>query len=60
MTGKKKMGRPTTDPKTIQLNLRLTQTEADNIQYCADKLSTTRVDAINKAIQKLREEIEKR
>ena len=57
---KKKIGRTTSDPKTIKLNLRLTQTEAENIQYCADKLNTSRVDAINKGIEKLKKEIDKK
>lgn len=55
-----KMGQKLTDnPKNVQLNLRLTKQEAEDIQYCADKLHTTRVDVVNRGVRKVKEEIDK-
>lgn len=55
-----KLGQKLTDnPKNVQLNLRLTKQEAENIQYCADKLHTTRVDVVNRGVRKVKEEIDK-
>lgn len=55
-----KLGQKLTDnPKTVKLNLRLTKQEAEDIQYCADKLNTTRVDVINRGVKKIKEEIDK-
>ena len=54
-----KLGQKLTDnPKNVKLNLRLTKQEANDIQYCADKLRTTRVDVVNRGIQKLKKEID--
>lgn len=56
-----KLGQKLTDnPKTVKLNLRLTKKEAEDIQYCADKLNTTRVDVINRGVKKIKEEIDKK
>ena len=55
-----KKGQKLTDnPKNIKMGLRLTKEEADNIQYCADKLGTNRTAAINLGIKKLKDELEK-
>lgn len=54
-----KLGQKLTDnPKNVNLNLRLTQQEADDIRYCADKLKTTRVDVVNRGVRKIKEEID--
>ena len=56
-----KLGQKLTDnPKTVKLNLRLTKQEAEDIQYCADKLNTTIVDVINRGVKKIKEEIDKK
>ena len=56
-----KLGQKLTDnPKTVKLNLRLTKQEAEDIQYCADKPNTTRVDVINRGVKKIKEEIDKK
>lgn len=54
-----KMGQKLTDnPKNINLNLRLTKQEAEDIQYCAEKLKTSRTDVINRGVRKIKEEID--
>ncbi len=56
-----KMGQKLTDnPKNINLNLRLTKQEAEDIQYCAEKLKTSRTDVINRGVRKIKEEIDKK
>lgn len=54
-----KKGQKLTDnPKNVRLDLRLTQSEADDLQYCADKLGTSRTDVINRGVKKVKEEID--
>lgn len=56
-----KMGQKIKDnPKNVRLDLRLTKQEAEDLQYCADKLETSRTDVINRGIQKIKEEIDKK
>lgn len=54
-----KMGRPlkTGEPKTISLHLRITQSEADLIQLCSEKLGLNRTETIIQSIQNLAKEI---
>lgn len=59
MSPLKKGQKLTDNPKNVSLNLRLTKEEADNIQYCADKLGTNRTAGINLGIKKLKDELEK-
>lgn len=54
-----KLGQKLTEnPKNVNLNLRLTKQEADDIQYCAEKLKTSRTDVINRGVRKIKEEID--
>ena len=56
-----KMGQKIKDnPKNVRLDLRLTKEEAEDLQYCADKLNTSRTNVINKGVQKVKEEIDKK
>lgn len=59
MSPLKKGQKLTDNPKDVKMNLRLTKEEADNIQYCADKLGTNRTAAINTAIKNLKDELER-
>ena len=55
-----KKGQKLTDnPKCVKIGLRLTQQEADDLQYCADKLGICRTEVINMGVQMVRKEIEK-
>lgn len=56
-----KMGQKIKDnPKNVRLDLRLTKQEAEDLQYCAEKLETSRTDVINRGVQKIKEEIDKK
>lgn len=46
------------NPKAVRLDLRLTKSEAEDLQYCADKLNTSRTDVINRGVQMIKKEIE--
>lgn len=46
------------NPKNVSLNLRLTKSQAEDLQYCADKLKTSRTDIINKGVKRIKEEID--
>jgi hypothetical protein len=54
----KKMGRPTTNPRTEKIGLRMSQKEIEDIQFCAEKLNVHRVDAIVKGIELLKKKLE--
>lgn len=55
-----KTGRPPKEsPRNVNLNIRITREESARIQKCADKLNTTRTDAIMKGIELVEKEIEK-
>ena len=54
-------GRPPIDnPKNVRLEIRLTQEQANLLKECADKLSLTKTDVINKGISMVKAELEKK
>ncbi len=54
-------GRPKTEnPRNVNLNIRITKKEAEDIQECASKLNITRTDAIMKGIYMVKEELNKK
>ncbi len=59
MSPLKKGQKLTDNPKNVRLDLRLTKSEAEDLQYCADKLNTSRTDVINRGVRKIKEELEK-
>jgi hypothetical protein len=59
MSPLKKGQKLTDNPKSVRLDLRLTKQEAQDLQYCAEKLNTSRTDVINIGVSKVKEEIDK-
>lgn len=55
---KKKMGRPTTNPRTGQINVRLSERELALLNECAERMGTTRTDVIARGIEKVYRELE--
>ena len=55
-----KMGRPTNNPRTIKLNIRLSEKESVMLQECADIMNVARVNVIVKGIEMVRAELEKK
>lgn len=54
---KKKMGRPTENPRTEKIGFRMSLTEIEDIQKCADALNTKRVNAVVEGIRLLKKEL---
>lgn len=54
---KKKMGRPTENPRTEKIGFRMSQAEIEDIQKCADALKTQRVNAVVEGIRLLKEKL---
>ena len=55
---KKKMGRPTDNPRPNKLSIRISDTDKETLEkYCAEK-EVNRTEAISRGIQKLKEDIE--
>lgn len=55
--GKKKMGRPTENPRTEKIGFRMSPKEIEDIQKCADVLETQRVNAVVEGINLLKEKL---
>lgn len=55
--GKKKMGRPTDNPRTEKVGFRMSPKEIEDIQKCADAMGTQRVNAVVEGINLLKEKL---
>lgn len=56
---KKKMGRPTENPKNIQMRIRLSEEEAKKLEACSEKLKVSKSDIVRLGIEKVYQEIKK-
>lgn len=50
----------TDNPKNVRLEIRLTQEENNVLTECAKQLNTTKTDVINKGIQLVKKELDKK
>lgn len=55
--GKKRMGRPTENPRTEKIGFRMSPQEIEDIQLCADAMKTQRVNAVVEGIKLLKEKL---
>lgn len=54
-------GRPPIDnPKNIRLEIRLTKEQAETLSECAEKLQVSRTDVINKGVEMVKAELDKK
>ena len=53
-------GRPTSNKKTERLEIRLTPDEAKLLQTCSDELKITKTEVINRGIQLVKAELDKK
>ena len=54
-------GRPKIEnPKNTRLEIRLTKQENELLEECAEKMQTTKTEVINRGIQLVKKELEKR
>lgn len=56
--GQKKMGRPTDNPRTEQIGVRLSKKELAMLNECAERLGTARANVIVMGIEKVRQELD--
>lgn len=54
-----KMGRPTDNPKNINLTIRLDKATNDKLEKCSDELSMTKTDVIKMGIDLVEKTIKK-
>lgn len=55
------MSRPKSDKsKNMRFEIRLNSETADKLQYCADKLNTTKTDIVHKGIDLVKKELEEK
>ena len=54
----KKMGRPTSNPRDKRLSLRIAKSEMEDIEYCMEQLSISKIEAVLKGISLLKKDIE--
>lgn len=53
-------GRPTANKKTERLEIRLAPSELALMQECADRLGTTKTEVINRGVQLIKAELDKK
>lgn len=52
-------GRPKKEnPKKVLLQIRIDEATAEDINFCAEKLNTTKSDVVRKGVKKVRSELE--
>ena len=56
----KKGTKLTENPKNVRLEIRLTQDESKELEECAKRLNTTKTGVINKGIQLVKKELNKK
>lgn len=53
-------GRPTDDPKTLRVGIRLSEVESEKLDYCCEKLALSKTEVIKKGINKVYNELIKK
>ena len=51
------MGRPTDNPRDKKIGFRMSEKEIEDIQKCAEKMATNRVNAVVEGISLLKEKL---
>ena len=59
MGSKKKMGRPTANPRINRLELRLSDEDMKKLEFCSGTTGLSKSDIIRKGIEKVYEELKK-
>jgi len=52
-------GRPTDDPKTIRVGIRMSKVDEEKLEYCCKVLGLTKTEVIQRGIEKVYEEARK-
>lgn len=51
------MGRPSDDPKTKRLGLRLSDNDIEKLEYCCKRTGLSRAEIVRRGIQKVYDEL---
>lgn len=51
---------PIENPKNVRLEIRLTHEQAETLAECAERLQVTRTDVINKGVEMVKAELDKK
>lgn len=54
-----KIGRPTDNPRNVQMRIRLTKDESKKLRFCAENLNKTMTDIVVLGIEKVYANIKK-
>lgn len=57
MSDKKKMGRPTDNPRDIKFQVRMTKDEREKLELCAKITNKTKTEIVNIGIDKVYKEL---
>lgn len=56
-----KLGQKLTDnPRNVRLEIRMTKSESELLEECASKMNATKTDVINKGIQLVKKELDRK
>lgn len=55
----KKKGRPTNNPKNIQMRIRMSEEDNSKLEICSKKLNISKSDVVRLGIEKVYQEIKK-
>lgn len=55
----KKMGRPTTNPKNVELKVRISQEDKEKLEYCTKNSDKNKSEIVREGIEKVYSEIKK-
>lgn len=53
-------GRPTNNPRKLNLNIRISKEESDLITECAQRMNTARVNVIVEGVKLVKEKLDKK
>lgn len=54
-----RVGRPTNDPKSLNTRIRLSESDVEKLNYCAERLGVKKSEIIRMGIDKVYEELKK-
>lgn len=57
MSENKKMGRPTTNPKTSRLEIRISNEDIEKLEFCSKTTGLSKSDIIRKGIERIYNEL---
>ncbi len=57
--GKKKLGRPTDNPKDIVLKIRLDNNTSEKLEECSEEMELSKAEVVRRGINKMHDDLKK-